>query len=48
MEKKTGKKKGKRKKTYEKPISLYPLKPEEVLKKFLQIPPEKKKRSTKK
>lgn len=46
MAKKTEKKKGKRKVTYEKPISLYPLKPEEALRKLLQTPPEKKKRST--
>jgi hypothetical protein len=44
MEKETGKKKV----TNEKPISLYPFKPEEVLKKFLEIPPEKKKKTKKK
>jgi hypothetical protein len=38
MDKKTGEKKT----TNEKPLSLYPLKPEDALKKFLQIPPPKK------
>ena len=32
--------------TNDKPISLYPLKPEEAIKKLLQTQPEKKKRST--
>jgi hypothetical protein len=41
MEKKTGKKE--KKITNEKPISLYHLKPEEVLKKLLQTPANKKK-----
>ncbi|MDR3668168.1 MAG: hypothetical protein P4L35_15100 [Ignavibacteriaceae bacterium] len=44
--KKSRKEKGKGKITNEKPISLFPLKPEEALKKFLEIPAEKKKRST--
>lgn len=39
MEKKTGEKKI----TNEKPLSLYPFKPDEVLKKFLQIPAPTKK-----
>ena len=47
MEKKTGKKE-ERKITNEKPISLYPYKPEEVLKKLLEIPPEEKDKKRKK
>jgi hypothetical protein len=43
MEKKTRKKKTETKTTNEKPISLYPLKPEEVLKKLLQVKPSKNK-----
>jgi len=40
-----GKEKGKEKKqTSEKPISLYPMKPEEALRKLLQIHPPYKKR----
>jgi hypothetical protein len=46
MEKKTGKKRETKKITNDKPISLYPLKPEEAIKKLLQTQPEKKKRST--
>ena len=42
MEKKTEKKKTKRKTSYDKPISLYSFKPKEILKKLLEIPPEKK------
>jgi len=48
MEKKTDKKKGKGKITNEKPISLFPLKPEEVIEKLLHIVPEKRKGLTKK
>lgn len=44
MGKKTGKEKTERKITNEKPISLYPLKPEEALKFFLGIPLPKKKK----
>jgi hypothetical protein len=36
---KSGNNKGKK---YEKPISLWPLKPEEALEIFLQVPPKKK------
>jgi hypothetical protein len=47
MEKKTREKKDEQKVTNEKPISLYPLQPEEAIKKLLQITPsKKKKRST--
>jgi hypothetical protein len=43
MDKKTGEKKT----TNEKPLSLYPLKTEDALKKLLQIPPPKKKEQKK-
>jgi len=47
MEKKARKKKGEDRPnhTSEKPVSLYHLTPEEALKKLLQVPPEKDKRT---
>jgi hypothetical protein len=49
MAKETGKKKEEagRKSTSEKPISLYPLTPEEALKNLLQIPPPSKRKKRK-
>ncbi len=41
MTKKIKKEKSKIKKTYDKPISLYPLKPEEALAAFMKVKPEK-------
>ena len=35
------KKKGKTKETYDKPVSLYPLKPEEALSAFMKVDPKK-------
>ena len=42
------KQKKKPKKKYEKPISLYPLKPEEALKAFMEVDPNKVKKKDKK
>jgi hypothetical protein len=47
MEKKTRKKRDEKKITNEKPISLYPLKPEEALKRLLEVSLHKKKPSLK-